>query len=70
MVYLPLAKTQDDREVGTDSLTYALYNLRGKTGAFLERCTAVVIFAQIGASPEKLVDQIAVCAMNFNGVKT
>ncbi|MNV80460.1 hypothetical protein D3C71_1740660 [compost metagenome] len=51
-------------------MTYGRHNLSGKARALLDRRSAVAIGALIGAAPEKLINQIAMSPMDFNGVET
>ena len=62
------------RQVHPDTIVspnrnHGIRNFQHETGAVLDR-TPVNIHPMIGLVLEKLIEQIAVCPMNFNAVKT
>ena len=69
VLLLPLADAQDDREIRTNGGTHRSHDFAGKGCTFGNGFAAKAIGAQVRPRPEELINQIAVCAMDFKGVK-
>ena len=69
ILLFPLANTQDNREVLPNCFAHGFDHFAGKGGPFLDGFAAKAIGAQIRARPEELINQIAMRAMNFKGIK-
>jgi hypothetical protein len=67
-VHLPLREAVDDRKVRPDRGPDRGHHLGRESGARLQR-TAVAVGAVIGLGPEELVEQVAVGAVDLDGVE-
>src|ERR1700730_18224872 len=68
ILLLPIRQPQHHREIRPDIGADLLNDLGGETGSAAD-VAAVRVVAQVGLVPEKLVDQVAMRAVNFDAVK-
>src|SRR5882762_3365344 len=68
ILLLPGRQPQHHREIRPDIRADLLNDLGGETGSAAD-VAAVLVLAQVGLIPEKLIDEVAMCAVNFDAVK-
>src|SRR5882757_4544409 len=68
ILLLPGRQPQHHREIRPDIRADLLNHLDGETGSATD-VAAILVLAQVGLIPEKLIDEIAMRAVNFDAVK-
>src|SRR5258705_11114518 len=66
----PLADPEQYRKIRSDRLSHRLDDISGKPGPAGQVLSSIGIIAAIGTLPEELIDQIAVRAMQFDGIES
>src|SRR5258705_6119387 len=66
----PLADPEQYRKIRSDRLSHRLDDISGKPGPAGQVLSSIGILAAIGTLPEELIDQIAVRAMQFDGIES
>ena len=70
VLLLPLADAEHDRKIRSDQCAHRADDISGKPGPARQVLAAVAILAAIGTLPKELIDQIAVRAMQFDGIES
>src|ERR1700730_11419492 len=68
ILLLPIRQPQHHREIRPDIYADLLNDLGGETGS-AGVDAAILVLAQVGLIPEKLIDEVAMRAVNFDAVK-
>src|SRR5260370_410069 len=68
ILLLPGRQPQHHREIRPDIGADFLNDLDGETGSAAD-VAAILVLAQVGLIPEKLIDEVAMRAVNFDAVK-
>src|SRR5438477_3940591 len=69
VLLLPLADPEHYRKIRSDRLPHRVDDINGKSSPAGQVLASVAILAAIGTLPKELINQIAVRAMQFDGIE-